>query len=100
MEEVDNMNETKELIHSYQELSVKDKRRELGYELTEMTATIEHLLQQYKPDFKMEPESNYMNLFDDKTTEAEYLNGLYEDVLYYENVLNQLLILSTNHTEE
>lgn len=72
---------TEELMTSFKEMSLGDKRRELGWEITEMQLMINTLITDLVPDYKVKPQEEYDNLFDPSTSEDEYLTGLYEDVI-------------------
>ena len=71
----------KELISSYDELDLGDKRKELGREIAELTLLTEKLIIDINPAFKPKEMSDYNNLFDTNISEEKYLTGLYEDLL-------------------
>ena len=75
------MDEKKELIDSYDQLPIDEKRRELGREIAEMTLITQQLIKDIKPDFPVKDMDEFENLFEGTTSESEYLTGLYEDVI-------------------
>ena len=76
------MDDLKNLIEGYKELSTGDKRKELGREITRMTTITEKLLYDLNPEYNYKPADEYVNLFEENTSEDDYLTGLYEDVMY------------------
>jgi len=94
-----------ELIDKYSSLSIGEKRKELGHEISELTFVTEKLLADILPDYELKNVKEFVNLFDENLTEDEYLTGLYGDILelqeaigtYYDIVTN--IYCDDNHTE-
>ena len=76
-----NLVEQEDLISSYRNLSLEEKRKELGWEITEMQLMLNTLITDLAPDYKVKTQEEYDNLFDSSTSEEEYLTGLYEDMI-------------------
>ena len=90
------MEEEKDLYEEYLKLSIPDKRKQLGRAIAEMTFMTEKLLKDLNPDYQVKPMAEYDNLFDGTTSEEEYLNGLYEDVLELQDVMGSYYTFSTS----
>ncbi len=75
----------KELISEYRGLPIEEKRKELGWEITQMHLTIQKLIKDLAPDFQYKDTNKYDNLFDAIMNEQDYLTGLYEDFLDMKN---------------
>lgn len=94
-----NENGINELIASYDNLTIAEKRRELGREIAELSIVIKQLLsQQTGIQLNENILNNYKNLYNGNLSESEYLSGLYEDVIDLKEVLG--LYLSKNAFEE
>ena len=76
-----NLVEQEELMSSFRELPLEEKRKELGWEIAEMQLMLNTLITDLVPDYPAKPQEDYDNLFDGTTSEDEYLAGLYEDVI-------------------
>ncbi len=90
------MEEEKDLMEEYIKLSIPDKRKMLGRTIAEMTFMTEKLLKDLNNDYQVKPMEEYDNLFDGNTSEEEYLNGLYEDVLELQDVMGSYFTFSTS----
>ena len=79
----------KDLIDSYDNLSVSDKRKELGREIAELSIVIQKLLSDLDNDLTINEDflEGFNNLYDGKSSESEYLTGLYEDILNVKELL-------------
>lgn len=96
---VEDINLKQELIDSYNELTIGEKRVELGREIAELTLITEKMLKEINPEFQMKDLKEFNNLFDSNTSESEYLTGLYEDLIemkedigaVYEVIFNKAL---------
>jgi len=80
MEENTNIIE-EELIESFSNLPLESKRKEIGWEITELQLLINKLIIDIAPDYKVKTQEEYDNLFDSETSEDDYLTGLYEDIV-------------------
>ena len=77
-----------DLISSYAELTVNEKRRELGREIAELSLVIKKLLNDLAGGLNIENSiEEFNNLFDGNLTESEYLTGLYEDIINLKELL-------------
>lgn len=90
------MEELQRLIDSYSELSLGDKRRELGREIAELTLTTQKLLADIIPNYQAKPMEDFTNLFEEGTSEEEYLTGLYQDVIELEEVIGSYYNIVTD----
>lgn len=91
------------LIDSYSLLSVNDKRIELGREIAELSIVIKKLVGDLTGESeRLNSIDEYDNLFDGKLSEADYLTGLYEDIIKLKELLGFYLsaIVIDNYTEE
>ena len=82
------MEEEKDLLEKYIKL--------LGRTIAEMTFMTEKLLKDLNNDYEVKPMKEYDNLFDGETSEEEYLNGLYEDVVELQEVMGTYFMFSTS----
>lgn len=78
---------TKELIQSFSNLSLSEKRREFGRELSESYILIDKLLSDITNSKPLVEEDELDNLYDSNISEDEYLTGLYEDFINYKEIL-------------
>lgn len=76
------------LISAFSKLDVTDKRKELGRELSESTILIYKLLADITSDAIQPDIDNFNNLYDNKLSEDDYLTGLYEDFIDYQELLS------------
>ena len=76
-----------ELMTSFADLSLEEKRKEFGWEITEMQLMLDTLIKELAPDYQPKDQSEYDNLFDATTSEEEYLTGLYDDVMELKDTL-------------
>ncbi len=90
------MEEEKNLVEEYVLKPLPEKRRELGKTIAEMTFMTEKLLHDLNTDYEVKPVQDYDNLFDPATSEEEYLNGLYEDVLELQDVMGAYYTFATS----
>ena len=90
------MTEEKDLISAYDELSLEDKRRELGKEIAEATVVVEKLIHDIVPDYIAKGTDEYTNLLDGTTNEDKYLTGLYQDVIEFKDILASYLEIVTD----
>ena len=81
------MDEKEELINGYNQLALGDKRRELGQEIAELSVVTGKLIADIVPDYKIKEAREFTNLFEEDTTENEYLTGLYQDVIELEEII-------------
>jgi len=94
------MNENiNELINSYNDLTINDKRRELGREIAELSIVIKQLIS-YQTGIPLNESllNDYNNLYDGNLSENDYLTGLYEDVINLKEDLG--LYFSKNEFDE
>ncbi len=93
-----------ELVEAYDELDVSAKRKELGFEITELTIVVKKLLADIAGGFPGDIESleEFENLYSGQTSEEQYLTGLYEDVLNFKEILGMYLdrVTSLYYMEE
>lgn len=87
MEGIDRMNNNVELIKSFSNLPISDKRKELGREISELTVVIYKLLADITNVNGIPDMDEFNNLYDSKISEDEYLTGLYEDLINYKELL-------------
>ena len=68
---------------------MKEKRRELGKEITEAMVVLKKLINDsdFAANLEYDNLDEYSNLYQSTTTEDEYLSGLYEDVLNLKEIL-------------
>lgn len=90
------MNEKKELITSYNELEIGEKRKELGREIAEITLIIQRLISDFNKNYQLKSMEDFVNLFEETTNEGEYLTGLYQDVIELKDIIGEYLSLITN----
>ena len=92
----------KELVNSFSELPLEEKRKELGWEITEMQLLVNKLITDLAPDYKAKPVEEYDNLFDGSTSEDEYLTGLYEDVIDLKETFSEYcdVVTTAYYTDE
>ena len=90
------MEEERDLVEEYISKSLPEKRKELGKTIAEMTFMTEKLLHDLNTDYEVKPVQDYDNLFDSVTSEEEYLNGLYEDVLELQDVMGAYYTFATS----
>jgi len=94
------MNENiNELINSYNDLTINDKRKELGREIAELSIVIKQLIS-YQTGIPLNESllNDYNNLYDGNLSENDYLTGLYEDVINLKEDLG--LYFSKNEFDE
>lgn len=86
---MDNTIELEDLKKEYNKLPLKEKRRELGKEITETMVVIKKLINDsdFAANLEYDNLDEYSNLYQSTTTEDEYLSGLYEDVLNLKEIL-------------
>lgn len=86
---MDNTIELEDLKNEYNKLPLKEKRRELGKEITETMVVIKKLINDsdFAANLEYDNLDEYSNLYQSTTTEDEYLSGLYEDVLNLKEIL-------------
>lgn len=81
-----------QLIVSFAELSIGEKRRELGREIAELTIVIKKLIaDQIGAPLNDNLLNDFNNLYDSNTSEDEYLTGLFEDIIDFKEALGLLL---------
>jgi hypothetical protein len=90
------MEEEKNLIEAYDELSLKDKRKELGKEIAEVTIVTQKLISDIVPNYQAKSTDEYTNLFDESVDENKYLTGLYQDVIEFKDILATYLEVVTD----
>ena len=76
------------LVAAYANLSVSDKRKELGRELAEASVMIYKLLSDITGVESMPNMDEFNNLYDGTTSEDVYLSGLYEDLINFKELLS------------
>ena len=76
-----------DLIRTYSLLSIGDKRRELGREITELTVVMQNLISNIVPNYNFKEVDEYTNLFDKSIDEDKYFTGLYQDVIEFKDIL-------------
>ena len=86
---MDNTIELEDLKNEYNKLPLKEKRRELGKEITETMVVLKKLINDsdFAANLDYDNLDEYSNLYQSTTTEDEYLSGLYEDVLNLKELL-------------
>lgn len=86
---MDNTIELEDLKNEYNKLPLKEKRRELGKEITETMVVLKKLINDsdFAANLEYDNLDEYSNLYQSTTTEDEYLSGLYEDVLNLKEIL-------------
>ncbi len=90
------MEEEKNLIEAYDELSLGDKRKELGKEIAEVTIVTQKLISDIVPNYQAKSTDEYTNLFDESVDENKYLTGLYQDVIEFKDILATYLEVVTD----
>ena len=92
-----------DLIKSYNELTINEKRRELGREIAELSIVIQKLLSDLSNEISLDEKSidQFNNLYDGNLSESEYLTGLYEDIVKFKEFLGIYLtkMVSENYKE-
>lgn len=85
---MDNL-ELEDLKKEYNKLPIKEKRQELGKEITETMVVLKKLINDsdFAANLDYDNLDEYSNLYQSTTTEDEYLSGLYEDVLNLKELL-------------
>ncbi len=84
-----------DLILSFKDLELSEKRREFGRELAEATVVIQKLLNDISEGEIPIDLDRFNNLYDGQSTEDEYLTGLYEDFLTFKELLAMYLSKTT-----
>ena len=80
--------EKKELISSFNEFGVPEKRRELGREISEMNILLIKALSSIGLDVSaVSKVEELFNLIDGTMSESDYLTGLFEDLLNFKELL-------------
>lgn len=90
------MEEEKKLIEAYNELSLGEKRKELGKEIAEVTIVTQKLISDIVPNYQAKTTDEYTNLFDESVDENKYLTGLYQDVIEFKDILATYLEVVTD----
>ena len=90
------MDGKKELINSYNELSIGDKRKELGREIAELTVVTQKLISDVIPSYQVKETEEFTNLFEENTSESDYLTGLYQDVIELEEAIGTYYNIATD----
>ena len=90
------MEEKKDLIESYNELSLGEKRKELGKEIAEVTIVTQKLIHDIVPNYTAKATDEYTNLFDENVEEEKYLTGLYQDIIEFKDILATYLEIVTD----
>lgn len=90
------MEEEKNLIEAYDELSLGEKRKELGKEIAEVTIVTQKLISDIVPNYQAKTTDEYTNLFDESVDENKYLTGLYQDVIEFKDILATYLEVVTD----
>ena len=90
------MEEEKNLIEAYNELSLGEKRKELGKEIAELTIVTQKLISDIVPNYQAKTTDEYTNLFDESVDENKYLTGLYQDVIEFKDILATYLEVVTD----
>lgn len=90
------MSDRDELINSYDELPISEKRRELGREIAEMTVITQKLLNDLAPNYSVKPMEEFENLFEENTSEDKYLTGLYEDIIELKETIGDYCTFATS----
>ena len=90
------MEEEKKLIEAYNELSLGEKRKELGKEIAEVTIVTQKLISDIVPNYQAKSTDEYTNLFDESVDENKYLTGLYQDVIEFKDILATYLEVVTD----
>ena len=90
------MDEEKDLISAYDDLSLGDKRKELGKVIAEVTIVTQKLISDIVPNYQAKPTDEYTNLFDETIDENKYLTGLYQDVIEFKEILASYLEIVTD----
>ncbi len=90
------MEEEKNLIEAYNELSLGEKRKELGKEIAEVTIVTQKLISDIVPNYQAKTTDEYTNLFDESVDENKYLTGLYQDVIEFKDILATYLEVVTD----
>ncbi len=80
-----------DLVESYDDLSVSEKRKELGREVAEMTIVIQKLISDLGGGVNVSNLEDFNNLFDGEASESDYLTGFYEDILTFKEMLGAYL---------
>jgi len=79
----------KELINLYNDLSVSEKRKELGREIAELSLVVQKLLSDL--DNRVLIDERILDKFDDlydiKVSESQYLTSLYEQIINFKELL-------------
>lgn len=80
-----------DIIESFKGLSLEDKRKALGEDIVELSTLTRKLLSDIAGPVPPVTADEYINLFNPKLTEEEYLNGLYEDFFNFREILAMYL---------
>ncbi len=80
--------EREKLVTAYTNLSISDKRKELGRELAEASVMIYNLLSDITDIASVPNMDEFNNLYDGTTSEDVYLSGLYEDFINFKELLS------------
>lgn len=76
-----------ELFAAFNNLSVADKRKELGRELSETMLLIYQYIKEINQIDGEIDLNDFLNLYNGNLTEDEYLNGYYEDFINFKELL-------------
>lgn len=80
--------EIEKLVAAYTNLSISDKRKELGRELAETSVMIYKLLSDITGIENVPNMDEFNNLYDGTASEDVYLSGLYEDFINFKELLS------------
>lgn len=91
----------KDLIESYDKLTISDKRKELGREITEMSMIVQNILNNITSQkvFTDDNITEFYNLYNGTISEADYLTGLYEDIVNFKELFGIYLDITNKNNE-
>ena len=90
------MEEKRELIKSYNDLTVEDKRRELEMEILEVSLIMQELLTDLNPDYPNIRNITLSGKSSMNTSESEYLTILYENIINLKEDLGEYCDFATS----
>ena len=85
-----------DLINSYNDLPLDEKRKEIGREIAEITLITQELLTDLNPNYPTKSVDEFNNLFDKNTSESTYLTELYADIVDLKETLGDYCDFATS----
>ena len=90
------MDEKGELVRSYSNLSIEDKRLEIKREIAEISLITHEMLVDINPNYASVETSSFDDSLRDGTSEDIYLTHLYEDIVNLKELLGDYCDFSTS----